>query len=145
MNILHKLAFLPALLLAATSAGITPETVDRSATKGSAADFSTAPRVNVDKPVELIPLYLRDKRIHGLKPLQALVDAAPEGSVLALPAGNYAANQTGLSCRLPHLSTKRFFVSATTRPIRKIASISLLSQRLLCATFWWTRREPASA
>lgn len=57
---------------------------------GSSVDFSTAPRVDVDKPVELIPLYLRDKRIHGLKPLQALVDAAPEGSELKLPAGNYA-------------------------------------------------------
>ena len=47
-------------------------------------------RVNVDKPVELIPLYLRDKRIHGLKPLQALVDAAPAGSELTIPAGTYA-------------------------------------------------------
>lgn len=90
MNTLHKLAILPALLLAANSAGITPEGLDRPATKGSSADFSTAPRVNVDKPVELIPLYMRDKRIHGLKPLQALVDAAPEGSVLSLPAGHYA-------------------------------------------------------
>ncbi len=90
MNILHKLALLSAVLLASTSSGITPDEVQGPAAKGSAADFSNAPRVNVDRPVELIPLYLRDKRIHGLKPLQALVDAAPEGSVLTLPAGRYA-------------------------------------------------------
>jgi nitrous oxidase accessory protein len=87
---LHKLALLPALVLAAASSGTTLGDVDRSAVKGVSADFSNAPRVNVDKPVELIPLYLRDKRIHGLKPLQALIDAAPAGSVLTLPAGSYA-------------------------------------------------------
>jgi len=55
-----------------------------------AVDLSGAPRVDVDKPVELIPLYQRDQRIHGLKPLQALVDAAPEGSVVNIPSGRYA-------------------------------------------------------
>ena len=90
MKLLHKLAFLPAVLLAATSAGITPDGSGRPAETGVTADFSNAPRVNVDKPVELIPLYQRDKRIHGLKPLQLLVDAAAEGSVLTLPAGTYA-------------------------------------------------------
>lgn len=63
---------------------------ERPATPGQSADLSTAPRVNVDKPAELIPLYLRDKRIHGLKPLQELVDAAPAGSVLEIPPGSYA-------------------------------------------------------
>jgi nitrous oxidase accessory protein len=87
---LRKLAFLPALLLATTSAGITPESSGRLVEKAASADFSTAPRVSVDKPVELIPLYLRDKRIHGLIPLQKLVDAAAAGSVLTLPAGHYA-------------------------------------------------------
>ena len=58
--------------------------------RAASADFSTAPRVDVDKPVELIPLYLRDKRIHGLTPFQNLVDAAPAGSVLNVPAGIYA-------------------------------------------------------
>jgi nitrous oxidase accessory protein len=33
-------------------------------------------------PSRTFPLYQRDKRVHGLKPFQALVDAAPEGSVL---------------------------------------------------------------
>lgn len=90
MKLLHKLVFLPAVLLAAKSAGITPDSSAPPVARTSTVDFSTAPRVNVDKPVELIPLYQRDKRIHGLKPLQLLVDAAEEGSVLTLPAGNYA-------------------------------------------------------
>lgn len=58
--------------------------------RAAASDLATAPRVDVDKPVELIPLYQRDKRIHGLKPLQALIDAAPEGSVVDIPSGRYA-------------------------------------------------------
>ena len=35
-------------------------------------------------------LIERDKRVHGLKPFQELVDAAPAGSVLKPPPGNYA-------------------------------------------------------
>lgn len=62
---------------------------DRSA-QGTSVDFSTAPRVDVDKPIELIPLYLRDKRIHGLTPFQKFVDDAPAGSELRIPAGSYA-------------------------------------------------------
>lgn len=54
------------------------------------ADMSNAPRVDVDKPVVLIPLYMRDKRIHGLKPFQALVDAAPAGSTLRPKPGSYS-------------------------------------------------------
>lgn len=49
-----------------------------------------APRVDVDKPVQLVPLYLRDKRIHGLPPFQALVDSAPAGSTLRPQPGVYA-------------------------------------------------------
>ena len=33
---------------------------------------------------------MRDKRIHGYHPFQDLVDKAPEGSVLKVPAGKYA-------------------------------------------------------
>ena len=36
-----------------------------------------------------IPLYLRDKRIHGLQPFQELVDKNPEGSVLKVLPGHY--------------------------------------------------------
>lgn len=57
---------------------------------GLGSDMNTAPRVDVDKPMEVVPLYLRDKRIHGLQPFQALVDAAPAGSVLRPRPGNYA-------------------------------------------------------
>ncbi len=86
------LALTAAAQLASFGAGEQPaETAGQDGTpRVSAADLSTAPRVDVDKPVELIPLYLRDKRIHGLKPLQALIDAAPEGSVLNVPSGRYA-------------------------------------------------------
>lgn len=57
---------------------------------GSTPDLSTAPRVNVDSPVRLIPLRERDKRIHALTPFQSLVDAAPVGSTLRPKPGTYA-------------------------------------------------------
>ncbi|MDD3529605.1 MAG: nitrous oxide reductase family maturation protein NosD [Gallionellaceae bacterium] len=47
-------------------------------------------RTTVDAPKPVFPLYQRAKRIHGYKPFQALVDAAPAGSVLRPPPGNYA-------------------------------------------------------
>ncbi len=94
MTTLHKLAVLPVLLLAFGTVGITAGDEARwgetPPVKGQNADLSTAPRVTVDKPVELIPLYMRDKRIHGLKPFQQLVDAAPPGSELKVPPGIYA-------------------------------------------------------
>jgi nitrous oxidase accessory protein len=101
MRPLRRLARLPAwlaaLMMAATFAANPPARPDEAepagaqpAGPGGSADFSTAPRVNVDKPVELVPLYLRDKRIHGLAPFQDLVDKAPEGSVLKVTAGRYA-------------------------------------------------------
>ncbi len=57
---------------------------------GATADMSTAPRVTVDRPKPTFMLYERSKRVHGLKPFQALVDAAPAGSVLRPPPGTYA-------------------------------------------------------
>jgi len=57
---------------------------------GATADLSTAPRVGVDRPKPTFPLYERDKRVHGLKPFQALVDAAAPGDVLRPPPGSYA-------------------------------------------------------
>jgi nitrous oxidase accessory protein len=56
---------------------------------GATADLSTAPRVDVDRPKPSYALYERDKRVHGLKSFQALVDAAAPGSVLRPPAGSY--------------------------------------------------------
>ncbi len=55
-------------------------------------DFSGmgAVRNTVDAVRPVYPLYMRDKRIHGLRPFQELVDAAPAGSVLRPPPGRYA-------------------------------------------------------
>jgi len=90
-----KLRQLFMLLLAVTATvtvgGATGVERDDAGQKlGQSADMSNAPRVNVDKPVDLVPLYLRDKRIHGLTPFQALVDAAPAGSTLRPKPGSYA-------------------------------------------------------
>ena len=93
MSILNKLTLLATamgLALAAAPTQATDDDRDSGRGPGSTADFSTAPRVDVHKPVAIIPLYLRDKRIHGLQPFQELVDKAPEGSVLKVPAGNYS-------------------------------------------------------
>ena len=55
---------------------------------GFGADMSNAPRVTIDRPKPVFMLIERDKRIHGLKPFQDLVDKAAPGSVLRpLPAG----------------------------------------------------------
>lgn len=85
---------LPALLLASSLliAGTTEigNETDTAEIFGASADLSTAPRVNVDRPKPTFPLYERDKRVHGLRPFQTLVDAAPAGSVLRPPPGIYA-------------------------------------------------------
>lgn len=57
---------------------------------GASADLSTAPRVTIDRPKPTFMLMERDKRIHGLKPFQELVDKAPPGSILKPPPGTYA-------------------------------------------------------
>ncbi len=57
---------------------------------GENADLSTAPRVTIDRPKPIFMLMERDKRIHGLKPFQDLVDKAAPGSVLKPPPGIYA-------------------------------------------------------
>lgn len=54
------------------------------------ADMDAAPRVDIDRPKPTYMLSQRDKRVHGLKPFQDLVDAAPAGSILKPPAGSYA-------------------------------------------------------
>lgn len=47
-------------------------------------------RANVDRPKPTFMLSERDKRVHGLKPFQDLVDKAPAGSVLKPPPGVYS-------------------------------------------------------
>ena len=94
MNNRRWISLLPPLLLVSSLLLARTTEVDDEAGKtpalGATADLSTAPRVDVDRPKPTFPLYERNKRVHGLKPFQALVDAAPEGSVLVVPAGNYA-------------------------------------------------------
>lgn len=92
MSILHKLT----VLAAAVAFALPPahaqwdDEPESGRAAGAGADFSTAPRVDVHKPTVIIPLYMRDKRIHGLSPFQELVDKTPEGGVLRVPAGNYS-------------------------------------------------------
>ena len=57
---------------------------------GFGADMSNAPRVTIDRPKPVFMLIERDKRVHGLKPFQDLVDQAEPGSILKPPPGVYA-------------------------------------------------------
>ena len=61
---LRKLTLLAAALVLALPAAhardADDEDEDQGRGPGSTADFSTAPRVDVHKPVHLIPLYMRD-------------------------------------------------------------------------------------
>jgi nitrous oxidase accessory protein len=89
------LGLLPALLLGVSSlliAGPADRDVaeDKPPGFGASADLSNAPRVGVDRPKPTYPLYERDKRVHGLKPFQPLVDAALAGSTLRPPPGSYS-------------------------------------------------------
>ncbi|MBM3393020.1 MAG: nitrous oxide reductase family maturation protein NosD [Betaproteobacteria bacterium] len=82
---MRRAAALLALLLAATAFGDgdePPRKVDASAHGGV--------RAEVDRPKPIYPLHERDARIHGLKPFQELIDAAPAGSTLKPPPGRYA-------------------------------------------------------
>jgi len=83
-----------ALMLASTllAARTTPPDDETRAPLAASADAHAAgaPRVGVDRPKPTFPLYERDQRVHGLAPFQALVDAAPAGSVLRPPPGRYA-------------------------------------------------------
>jgi len=78
-----RTAFAWILLVAPLSAGVAAEL-------GGSADLSTAPRVDVDKPVQLVPLHERAARIHRLPSFQKLVDATPAGGVLKPKPGLYA-------------------------------------------------------
>jgi nitrous oxidase accessory protein len=93
---LRKLLLLPlalTLALAGGGMGLTQGIVaesSRPSVKGASADLSTAPRATIDRPKPTYMLSQRHARVHGLKPFQQLVDAAPAGSVLKPPAGTYA-------------------------------------------------------
>ena len=86
MRTLSKLrkAALATALMVAFGAGNTQQE------RGSNADMGGAPRVGIDRPKQTFMLHERDKRVHGLKPFQDLVDQAPAGSILKPPPGIYA-------------------------------------------------------
>ena len=81
---LHHLARfgLATSLLLVISQGISETQTEVPAGMGARAD--------VDRPKPTFMLHERDKRVHGLKPFQDLVDKAEPGSVLRPPPGNYA-------------------------------------------------------
>ncbi len=81
------------LLAVASPAGSQLITDDQAEKQDRTGDLSNAHggvRADVDRPKPTYALYERDKRVHGLKPFQELVDAAPAGSVLKPPPGTYA-------------------------------------------------------
>lgn len=84
MNALNHLARvgLAATLLLAISHSISETQSELPAGMGARAD--------VDRPKPTFMLFERDKRIHGLKPFQELVDKAAPGSVIKPPPGVYA-------------------------------------------------------
>lgn len=87
------LAPLALLLAVATPVGsqlITDGEAEKEDRAGDLSNAHGAVRADVDRPKPVYPLHERDKRIHGLKPFQELVDAAPAGSVLRPPPGHYS-------------------------------------------------------
>lgn len=78
---LARLSLATALLLVLTT-GKTEQPAEVPAGMGA--------RANVDRPKPTFMLHERDKRVHGLKPFQDLVDKAPAGSILKPPPGNYS-------------------------------------------------------
>ena len=88
-------SLLPPLLLGMSSLLFARTTEPNNTTgqqqvQSGIAEMSAAPRIEIDRPKRIYALYERHKRIHGLKPFQDLIDAAPAGSVLRPPAGMYA-------------------------------------------------------
>lgn len=82
---MKRSAALLALLVAAAALG-----EDEEAARRVDAAAHGGVRADVDRPKPVYPLHERDARIHGLKPFQELIDAAPAGSRLTPPPGRYA-------------------------------------------------------
>lgn len=88
-----RLASLLLLLAIAAPAGsqiITDDSAEKADPKAQLANSHGGPRADVDRPKPSYSLAERDPRVRQLKPFQALVDAAPAGSVLKPPPGVYA-------------------------------------------------------
>ncbi|PKO87437.1 MAG: nitrous oxide reductase family maturation protein NosD [Betaproteobacteria bacterium HGW-Betaproteobacteria-10] len=83
LTTLTKAGLATALALAFSNGISEPE-------RGTNADMADAPRVTINRPKPTFMLAERNKRVHGLKPFQDLVDKAEAGSVLKPPPGIYA-------------------------------------------------------
>ena len=81
LNDLARLSLATALLLVFTNS-ISETQSELPAGMGARAD--------VDRPKPTFMLHERDKRVHGLKPFQEIVDKAAPGSVIKPPPGTYA-------------------------------------------------------
>lgn len=82
-KILSRAGLAAALLLVFSNGNSEPQL-------GASADLSTAPRVGIDRPKPTYMLSERNKRVHGLKPFQDLVDKAAPGATIKPPPGLYA-------------------------------------------------------
>ncbi len=95
-NLLAGLTVFAVAMTAAAALNVSSSGViggDDETEKGQGANLASSHggvRADVDRPKPVILLHERDKRIHGLKPLQELVDKAPAGSVLKPPPGTYS-------------------------------------------------------
>ena len=95
-NLLAGLTVLAVAMTAAASLNVSSSGViggDDETEKGQGASLASSHggvRADVDRPKPIFLLHERDKRIHGYKPFQELIDKAPAGSVLQPPPGNYA-------------------------------------------------------
>lgn len=77
-------AVLITVLLLSTAPGNTEQE------RGIDADMSNAPRADVDRPKPTYMLWERDKRVHGIKPFQDMVDKTAPGAILKPPPGIYS-------------------------------------------------------
>jgi nitrous oxidase accessory protein len=78
---LARLSLAATLLLVLTTGQTEPQ---------SGVPAGMGARADVDRPKPTFMLHERNKRVHGLKPFQDLVDKAAPGSILKPPAGSYA-------------------------------------------------------
>jgi nitrous oxidase accessory protein len=89
----RRIASIVLLLAMAGPAGsqiILDESAEKEDPKAALSNSHDGPRADVDRPKPSYTVEERDPRIRQLKPFQALVDAAPAGSVLKPPPGTYA-------------------------------------------------------
>jgi len=80
-------SMMPALMLALAAVAMADALDERVLPADALAHGGLRAEVDAPKPTFL--LSERNRRVHGLRPFQDLVDAAPAGSTLTPPPGNY--------------------------------------------------------